>query len=390
MQTSRLFHLRHTPGILAVLTLLAGLCFSFPAVAKTASTSADQVVMMDYETGDILYSKNPHQKMPTSSMSKVMTMYLVFEALRDGRLSLDDQLPVSEKAWRKGGSKMFVNVDTTVNVEDLIKGVIVQSGNDATIVLAEGLAGSEKMFAEAMTKKARELGMKNSNFTNASGWPDPDHYSTAYDLAVMARNLIREFPSYYDYYSIKEFTYNDITQQNRNPLLYQNIDADGIKTGHTQAAGYGLIASGTMNDRRVILVINGLESKSERAREGKRLLSWGLRGFKNIDLFNEGDVISEAKLLFGQDPYVDLAAPSDVRISITPHELQNIRAEIKYEHPITAPVQKGDRIGRLVLDIPDREKTEFDLVSAENIDRVGFIQETLLKAGIMLSSSRKQ
>ncbi|HOO82296.1 MAG TPA: D-alanyl-D-alanine carboxypeptidase family protein, partial [Alphaproteobacteria bacterium] len=205
------------------------------AHAASIETKAKQAIVVDYETGTVLLSKNMDEQMPTSSMSKVMTMYAVFDSIKNGQISLNDTLPVSEKAWRMGGSKMFVEVDKRVKVEDLIRGVIVQSGNDATVVLAEGLAGSENAFANMINDKATGLGMKNSHFVNASGWPDPEHYSTARDLATLGRAIIHDFPDYYKYYMEKEFTYNNIKQTNRNPLLYRNIGADGIKTGHTEA-----------------------------------------------------------------------------------------------------------------------------------------------------------
>jgi serine-type D-Ala-D-Ala carboxypeptidase (penicillin-binding protein 5/6) len=242
--------------------LFALLLFAAPAMAQVApmETVAREAYIIDAETGQVLFEKNADQKMPTSSMSKTMTMYMVFEALKNGKLTLDQELPVSETAWRMQGSKMFVPLGQMVKVEDLIRGVIVQSGNDATIVLAEGLAGSEGEFAAAMNRKAKELGMINSNFMNASGWPDENHYSTCHDLAILAIALIRDFPDYYKYYAEKEFTYNNIKQGNRNPLLYKNIGADGIKTGHTESAGYGLMASGVRDGRRVVMVLNGMAS----------------------------------------------------------------------------------------------------------------------------------
>ncbi len=376
---------------LFLLTFIILMAYAFPGYSATIDTKAKQAVLLDYETGDILFQKNAHERMPTSSMSKVMTMYQVFEALRDGSLSLDDELPVSEKAWRKGGSKMFVEVGKTVKVEDLIRGVIVQSGNDATIVLAEHLAGTEDLFADMLNRKAEQLGMENSHFANASGWPDPNHYSTAYDLAVMARSLIQEFPEYYSYYSEKEFTYNDIKQPNRNPLLYvSGLGADGIKTGHTEAAGYGLIGSGEQKGRRVVMVVNGLNSNRERADEGKRLLAWGLHGFENMNLLSQGEVISEAKVLFGKYAYVDMAVKEPVRVSINRDDLKGIKASIEYEHPLEAPIQKGQPVGRMVLEIPDREKQVVSLVAASDIPRVGMFQETLIKAGILFAKPDEQ
>ncbi|HEY8189199.1 MAG TPA: D-alanyl-D-alanine carboxypeptidase family protein, partial [Micavibrio sp.] len=242
--------------------------------AETMETPAKQAIMLDFDTGAILMEKNADERMTPSSMSKEMTMYMVFEALKSGKLTLEQTLPISERAWRMQGSKMFVGINSQVKVEDLVRGVIIQSGNDAAIALAEGVGGTEDNFALMLNKKAEELGMKNSHFMNASGWPDPQHYSTAHDLSILAYRMVHDFPEYYHYYSEKEFTYNNIKQGNRNPLLYRNIGADGIKTGHTDEGGYGLIGSGILDNRRVIFVVNGLSSMQERADESARMLEW--------------------------------------------------------------------------------------------------------------------
>jgi len=330
-------------------------------------TSAKQAYVIDFDTGTVLYSKNAEQQMPTSSMSKVMTMLAVFEALEDGRLSLDDELRVSEKAWRKGGSKMFVEVGKTVKVEDLIRGVIIQSGNDATIVLAERVSGSEEKFAERLNILAKRIGMENSNFKNASGWPDPDHYSTAKDLAIMARYLLQNFQKYYGYYSEEEFTYNKIKQSNRNPILYQGIGADGIKTGHTEAGGYGLIGSATEDGRRIIVVINGLETSQARAEEARRLVTWALKDFVNVNLFEQGQVLDEAEVVYGQVPTLPLVMGNDVFVTVPKYSAQNISAKITYDAPIIAPVEKGARIGTVTVTIPDYGQVEHPLLAGESI-----------------------
>ena len=284
-------HLKH--ALTAFICALIMVWGTMTHANAAQQTSAKQAIIVDYKTGNVLFEKNADQKMPTSSMSKVMSMYVIFDALKKGNLSLDDEFVVSEKAWKKGGSKMFIEVGKKVKVEDLIRGVIIQSGNDATIALAEGLAGSEEMFANALNRKAKELGMDNSSFMNASGWPDENHYSTARDLAKLAKAMIEEFPEYYEFYSETEFTFNDIKQANRNPLLGAGIGADGLKTGHTDDGGYGLIGTGVNDDgRRVIMVLNGMESKKERREESIRLLQWGLNGFTNVVLF-ENKKVSE-------------------------------------------------------------------------------------------------
>lgn len=357
--------------------LLTGLTFLFLSLsfasAKAMDTKASQAFMFDLETGSILMNKNADKRMPTSSMSKVMTMYMIFEALEDGRIALDDTFEVSEKAWRKGGSKMFVEVGKRVAVEDLIKGVIVQSGNDATIVLAEGLHGSEDAFAAEMTETAvNELGMSNSNFANASGWPDPNHYSTARDLGRLAAAMISQYPALYHYYSIKEFTYSGIRQANRNPLLYRNIGADGIKTGHTDAAGYGLMASGERDGRRVILVLNGMESESERAEESARVLDWGLRNFTNIALFADGAVLGQAPVYLGVQDHVDLVAKGGIKLSLPKDVKDNIILKLEYDSPLPAPIRKGDIVAQMRIQIPDQDDRLVRVVAAQDIAQTGF------------------
>ena len=348
-------------------------------------TKAEEAFIMDYETGMVLLSKNADKRMPTSSMSKVMTMYMVFDAIRDGRLTLDDKLYVSEKAWRKGGSKMFVEVGDEVRIEDLIRGVIIQSGNDATIVLAEGLAANEAKFAEIMTEKAHELGAVNSNFVNASGWPDPDHYSTARDLAIIGQRIIKDFPEFYNYYSEKEYTYNEITQRNRNPLLYQNIGADGIKTGHTEVAGYGLIGSGSRDGRRVVMVLNGLESTSDRAKEGRRLLSWALRSFKNQTLFKEGEVVEEVPVILGSNRRIDMIVPETVRASIPKGDEDDISVKISYAAPLKAPIEKGQKIGEMTIKIPEIGTIQTPLLAAQSSEELGFLASVIAKAGLLVT-----
>ncbi|MFP4313539.1 MAG: D-alanyl-D-alanine carboxypeptidase family protein [Alphaproteobacteria bacterium] len=329
----------------------------------------------------ILFEKNADEKMPTSSMSKVMTMYMVFDALKNGSLNLDDTLLVSEKAWRKGGSKMFVEVNKRVKVEDLIRGVIIQSGNDATIVLAEGLAGTELAFAKAATEKAHELGMKNSNFVNASGWPDPQHYSTARDLAILGKAIISNFPEHYDYYSETEFTYSEITQKNRNPLLYRDMGADGIKTGHTEAGGYGLIGSGTHDGRRVVIVVNGLDSEQSRAQEGAKLLEWGLRGFENKTLLKSGQNVGMAEVAFGKKESVPLQVQGDVIMTLQRIGGEDVKMEAVYTGPLKAPVRKGDVIGSLKVHVPtSKQVMEYPLLAGEDIAPLGFFSGTIAKA----------
>lgn len=356
--------------------------FTHTAYAQsTLETNAKQAIILDASTGTILFEKNADERMPTSSMSKVMTIYMVFDSLKSGAVKLDDTFLVSEKAWRMGGSKMFVDINTRVKVEDLIRGVIVQSGNDATVVLAEGLSGSEIAFADAMTKKAKELGMENSNFMNASGWPDENHYSTARDLAILGMAMIRDFPDYYKYYAELDFEYHGIKQGNRNPLLYRNIGADGIKTGHTEAAGYGLIGSAVSGDRRVIMVVNGIESMQARADESVRLMEWALQGFANKVLVKKDQIIAEASVVYGQAPKVALAASEDVILTVPKLAKAPAKIEVHYKGPLTAPLTKGQEVG-IIRITPEGATTarEMPLVVAADVGELGFFSKTLAKA----------
>ncbi len=377
-----------------ILTTLFAIQLVIGAHASYAMTTiAKQAIIIDYGTGQVLFSKNPDEKMPTSSMSKTMTAYAVFDALKKGKVSLDGEFLVSKKAWKKGGSKMFVEVDKMVKVEDLLRGVLIQSGNDATIVLAEGLAGNEDYFAEAITAMAHSLGMKNSNFKNASGWPDPDHYSTARDLSTLATHLIRDFPEYYHIFSEKEFTFSNITQRNRNPLLYRNIGADGLKTGHTEIGGYGLMASGVNKDgRRVILVLNGLPSEKARAQEGARLLEWGLKRFEYHTFFKAGETVKSPAVIYGKSKTVD-AIPHEDIIAAVPAlamGMRNVKAEASFDEPLTAPIHKGDKVGLLTVTIPEQEALTFPLYAKEDVPQKNIILRALEKLPALIKAQREK
>ncbi|MEZ5901710.1 MAG: D-alanyl-D-alanine carboxypeptidase family protein [Alphaproteobacteria bacterium] len=363
---------------LYILTALLITC-AFVQPSQAEQTSAKQSYIIDFETGQSLLSKEATAPMPTSSMSKVMTMYMVFDAIKNGVISMDTELPVSEKAWRMGGSKMFVDLGSKITVKDLAQGVIVQSGNDATVVLAEGVSGTEDSFAQKMTEKAHELGMKNSNFVNASGWPDPNHYSTAQDLSILAKAIIKDFPEYYPLFSEKEYTYNNIKQQNRNPLLYKNIGADGLKTGHTEIAGYGLIGTAERDGRRVIVVVNGLESEKDRADESARLINWGLDHFSNVDFVKANTEIDQAPVVMGKSTTVGLALQEDVRLTIPKLEKSNITVDLKYKSPLVAPIKTGQEIGTLTINIPTMDSKTFPLFTTGNVEEVGFFKKTLTK-----------
>lgn len=348
-------------------------CIASVSSAASIDTIAKQAILIDMTTGTTLFEKNAHQRMPTSSMSKIMTMYMVFDRLRSGRLSLDDTLPVSERAWRMQGSKMFTELNAQIRVEDLIRGVIIQSGNDASVVLAEGLSGSEERFAEEMTRRAREIGLNESNFRNATGWPDENHYSTASDLALLAQHLIKDYPEYYHYYSQTEFTYHGIKQGNRNPLLYRNMDVDGLKTGHTETAGYGLTASAERNGRRLVLVVNGLPSMQARADESARLLEWGFREFESYALFKKGEPVDQAAVWLGDADTVPLVVEEDLRVTMNRDERRNLKVSVVLEEPVPAPVAQGTPLGKIVMEAPGFSRKEVPLVAGQSVDRLGFV-----------------
>jgi serine-type D-Ala-D-Ala carboxypeptidase (penicillin-binding protein 5/6) len=334
-------------------------------------TAARNAFIFDYRTGAVLMDKNAEERMPPASMSKIMTAYVVFAYLKEGKASLDDMLPVSEKAWRTGGSKMFVQVGSQVRLEDLLRGMIIQSGNDACIVLAEGLAGSEEAFVDVMNKKAQELGLTGSHFANVTGLPNPEHYMTAHDLGMLAKRIISDFPEYYHYDSEKEFTYNGIKQGNRNPLLYKDIGADGMKTGHTEEAGYGLTASVVRENRRIIMVLTGLNSMKARGQESERLIEWAFREFGGYTLFKAGDKVEEADTWLGVQPKVALTLENDATVSVLRRYRKDMKVSVNYTKPIAAPIHKGQKVGKLVVTVPEMQPQEFDLVAAADVERLG-------------------
>lgn len=350
------------------------------AQAGNLDTIARQAILIDLTTQTVLFEKNADERMPPSSMSKIMTAYMLFTAVKEGRVKLEDSLPVSQRAWKMGGSKMYVELDNMIKIDDLIKGVIVQSGNDACVVLAEGLAGSEDEFARRATAKAKELGLTGTNLVNATGWPDPQHYMTARDLSKLAQRLIIDFPEYYHYYSIREFTYHKIKQGNRNPLLYRNIGADGLKTGHTDAAGYGLTASAERDGRRLVLVVNGLPNMQARADESARLIEYGFREFQNYALFRKGDVVEDAKVWLGQSPTVPVTVAADLKVTMTPSERDGMKVTLVTPTALSAPINVGDKVGKLVITGPGFSTKEVPVVAAASVERKGVFGRALAAA----------
>ena len=344
-----------------------------PADAQLFESSASHVYLVDFQTGAVLINKNGEATMAPASMTKMMTVYLLFERLKDGSLSLEDTFRVSEKAWRKGGSKMYVDVGSRVKVEDLLRGIVVQSGNDASIVVAEGLAGSEDAFATEMNRAAHELGMTNTTFLNASGWPHPEHLTTAHDLAVLTAATIRNFLEFYHYYSEKLFKYNGLEKYNRNSLLRKEMGDDGLKTGHTESSGYGIVASAMRNDRRLILILNGLPSESARSSEAERILDLGFREWDNYTLFKAGDVVASASVWLGRVETVPLIIEQEVTLTLRRRARREMVVKVLHEDPIPAPIAKSTRIANLFVTMPQTKPLELPLVAGTNIGRLGMI-----------------
>lgn len=356
---------------------MAGLSFMLltgGGEARAIESAAREALMIDFETGAVLFEKNSNVLMPPASMSKIMTAYLVFERIKEGRLSLDDKIPISEKAWRKGGSKMFVGLNSQVKVSDILRGIIIQSGNDAAIAIAEALEGSESAFAEKMTLKAHQLGMASSEFRNATGWPDPEHRMTARDLVTLATATIRNFPEFYPMYSETTFTYNKIKQGNRNPLLYKGIGADGLKTGHTKAAGYGLTASVKRGERRLVLVMNGLKDVRARTTESESLIEWGFREFDNYGFLKAGETVETLNVWLGNAKTVPVVLEKDLRLTLRRSARKKIKLSVVAQEPVPAPIIKGQRIATLKVTGPGIETREYPMLAAEDVAKLGMFK----------------
>ena len=358
------------------LGLLALLLLGWPAAAQTDGfvTPAPHAIIMDYDTGVILYEKDARRPVPPASMTKIMTAELVFERLRSGSISLDTEFPVSEEAWRRGGAKsgsstMFLDLNSKARVEDLLRGVIIQSGNDACIVLAEGIAGSETAFADLMTEHARELGLESATFRNSTGWPHPEHRISLYDLARLAHRSISEFPEFYPIYAERSFAWNGITQGNRNPLLGRFSGADGLKTGHTEESGYGLVASAKRGDQRRIIVVSGLDSKSQRRDESLRLMQAAFDQFKVHDLFASDEIVHKVPVFMGRMDKVAAVAPEAIMIGTDRANIKNVKLEVRSKKSITAPVRAGDHIADLIVSVPGQTPQEYPLVAEADIAR---------------------
>ena len=362
------------------------LSFNFIWMKKSISqlldikSPAKQVIIYDHEADEVLFEKNADQIMKPASMAKVMTAYVIFDKLKDQSLQMSDTFLVSNRAWRMGGSRSFLELNTNVSIKNLLLGLIVQSGNDAAVVLAEGVSGEEEAFAREMNRYAKILGMYNTYFTNATGWPHPDLKTTSRDLIILTSNMINNFPELYELFNEKIFTYNNIKQSNRNPLLYSMNGADGLKTGHTNESGYGLIGSVKKNNRRVSIVINGLNSKKKRTFESKRLFNIVFRETALLSLFNDKKSLAKANVWLGKQSQVDLVAEKAFKKIISPLELNKTKIKIQWQDPISAPITKGDKVGNIFIDIPGKELIKQNIVSSQSIDTMS----TFMKAKSIL------
>jgi D-alanyl-D-alanine carboxypeptidase (penicillin-binding protein 5/6) len=361
----------------ALLRALALACLAVPAAQPLAAfeTRARAAWVYDLTTDTVLLEKNAHQQLPPASMSKLMTINMLFEALRDGRVTLDERFAVSTRAKSMQGSTMFLNEQDRPTVEELIKGIVVLSGNDACVVVAEGLAGTEEDFAGKMNERARQLGLMDSHFVNSSGWPDPGHRMSMHDLGRIAARLITEFPDYYSYFALTEFPYDGRSPDNRfnrNPLLKLGIGADGLKTGHTQEAGYGLVGSAVQDGRRIVFVISGLGSEKERAEEAERVVNWAFREFVQKTVAKKGTRIIEAPVWMGSVKSVGLAVGEDLDLLLPSLAQDRLRAEVKYTGPIEAPFAAGTPLADMVIDIPGHAPVTVPLVAEADVARGGF------------------
>ncbi len=346
-------------------------------IPKAPEIAATSYILLDFNSNRVLAQKNPDQRVEPASITKLMTAYLVDKALAAGDISLNDQVTISEKAWRMKGSKMFVEVGKQVSVEELIKGMIIQSGNDATVALAEHVAGSEEAFVEYMNHQAQLLGMSNTHFTNSTGWPDKDHYSSARDIATLSQAIIRDFPESYQFYKVKEYTYNNIRQFNRNRLLWRDSSVDGLKTGHTEAAGYCLVASAKKDKMRLISVVLGTKSDKARTQNSQTLLNYGFRFFESNRLYRANETLKKARVWYGDQDEVALGVAKDIVVTIARGRYKDLDATIEIDSRIEAPVAKGQELGLLVVKLDDEVLLSKPLLAMSAVNDGGLMKKAL-------------
>lgn len=346
------------------------------------TTPAPHVIIMDYETGVVLYEKDARRAIAPASMTKIMTAEMVFERIKNGSISLETEFPVSEEAWRRGGaasgsSTMFLDLNSKASVEDLLRGVIIQSGNDACIVLAEGIAGSETAFADLMTKHAREIGLESATFRNATGWPHDEHLISLYDLAQLAKRTIKDYPEFYKIYSERDFTWNGITQGNRNPLLGRFTGSDGLKTGHTESSGYGLVASAKRGDMRRIMVVNGLESKAQRRDESLRLMEASFDQFELQRPFAASEKVADLNVFMGKSDTVSVATDEPVQFGVFRGDAGKVKIQMRHTETIAAPISKGDHVADMLVKIPGEDARIYKLKATEDVKQKSAIGRVL-------------
>ena len=335
-------------------------------------TSAENALLIDFDTNQILYSKNEEKKIYPASMSKLMTLYILFDSLKKGIVTLDDKFVVSRNAYQKEGSTIYAELGTEISVQNLIRGIIVSSGNDACIIVAEALSGSEDNFANQMNFYAEEMGLRNSNFKNSSGLHNEDHYTSAEDLVKLSNLLITDFPDYYPYFAERSFTWNSIIQYNRNNILRLDLGVDGLKTGYTSKSGYGVIVSSEKNGRRLIGIVTGLKSVDDRTNEISRLINYGYRGFKSYSVFKDNQIIDYAKVWKGNKNNLPLIVDKDINLLLDIPGRRGINVEYKYNEPIYAPIFKGDVVGSIDIIVPGRKNIKLDLLAGEDVKQVNF------------------
>ncbi|MBX3639360.1 MAG: D-alanyl-D-alanine carboxypeptidase [Nitrosomonas sp.] len=340
------------------------------------SIAAKAYMLSDYQSGQVLASKNPHERVEPASLTKLMTAYIVFSALKQNRIRLDQVVPVSSRAWRMIGSRMFIEPNKEVTIDELIRGMIVQSGNDACIALAEIIAGSEEFFVQMMNQEAQRLGMKDTHFMNTTGLPDPDHYTSVHDLTLLAAAIIRDFPEFYPLYSLKEYTYNSITQPNRNRLLWLDPHVDGMKTGWTRTAGYCLITSAKRDKRRLISVIMGTKSAGERSKESQRLLNYGFQFYDTVHLYKKGEVLTSIELWKGAQDVFKAGFDTDVYFSVPKGQADNLKATMEYKQPLIAPVNTGQEVGSVKFTLNGQLVEIYPLVALEDVNEGNFVERT--------------
>ncbi len=356
---------------LSLLTL-APLTAANSLIPRAPDVDARGYLLMDAKSGQVIVEHNAEQELPPASLTKMMTAYLAEKEIQAGNISEQDMVPISVQAWRMGGSRMFVQEGTRVSVGDLLKGIVIQSGNDASVAMAEYIAGSEDAFADLMNNQARELGMDDTHFMNATGWPAENHYTTAHDLAILARAIIRDFPEHYDLYAQKEFTYNGITQHNRNLLLWRDDSVDGLKTGHTEEAGYCLVSSAKQDGMRLIAVVMGTDSEAARARESQKLLSYGFRFYETYEGYGAGDVLDTPAVWMGAANQVRLGLEEDLILTVPKDSQDQLKASMSIRPELRAPIREGEQYGTLTVTLADETVAQRPLVALENVEEAGF------------------